>query len=582
MGAKKKQIENINELSGVGEATLEKLNSAGYYDLMSVATASPSVLSEIAGISESVARKMIQESRANLNLGFESGAKLVERRNKVFRISTGSASFDDLLGGGIESGSITEAFGHFGCLTGDTMINTNRNELGKKFRLDYLYKQFNNKPTFTNQKWNLNIPTYVRSFDGDLIRRHKINGVVYSGKKEVWELTLKDGKKIKATAEHNILTQNGWKSLSSLDVANDVVMCDVLRSKKPRKKPIRHHDFYISKPTYHPYTGNRLVLELHRAIYEAHINGLSLKEYIHIIFNDELKAKTLKYIDPQKYHIHHKDENHYNNEISNLECIEKLEHLKLHAAKFFNRFGQGIPEFIGIFSITYVGVEDTYDILCEYPYHNFVANGIVVHNSCKSTLAHILTVNTLAAYPGSKVVFIDTENTFRPERIRQLAEAKKLDVDELMTRIIVGQATNSDHQMLLAEKAAEMLGSKSEDVKLIVVDSLTANFRVEFMGRGVLASRQQKINKHMHVLSKMANAYNIVVFVTNQVMASPQAFTVNELPIGGNIVGHNSTTRIWMRRSKGETRSIKLIDSPHLRDGEVKVEVTNAGFVDIK
>jgi len=580
--AKEKKITELSELDGVGDLTLEKLNLAGYYDLMSMATASPGLLSEVAGISETVARKMIQQARENLNLGFESGVQLVQRREKVFRVSAGTPEFDAILGGGIESGSITEAFGCYGCLTGDTMININRNELGRKFRLDYLYKQFNNKPIFMNKKWNLNIQTYVRSFDGDLIRLHKMITVVYSGKKEVWELFLKDGKKLKATTEHKILTCNGWKQLKDLDIVNDLVMCDTLKPKKSNKIPRKNYDFYMPRPKYHPYTGKRLVLELHRVIYEAHINRLSMQDYLDIIFNNEIKAKTLKYIDPQKYHIHHKDGNHYNNEIGNLECMKKMEHFRLHGKKQFTNFGQGLPEFVGICGINYVGIEDTYDIICEDPHHNFVANGIVVHNSGKSQLAHILTVNALKMFPEGKVAFIDTEGTFRPERIRDLAIALKLKPEELMDRIIVGQAHNSDHQMLLAEKAGELLSTKAEDIKLLIVDSLTAFFRVEFLGRGTLASRQQKINKHMHYLSKLAMMHNVVVFVTNQVMSSPQPYGMSELPIGGNIVGHNSCTRIWMKRSSKNTRTIKLIDSPHLKDDEIKIEVVGEGFIDVK
>jgi len=310
-------ISTIEEIPGVGAATVEKLNLAGYYDLMSVAVAAPGQLAEAAGVSEASARKMIQQARDNMNLGFESGPELIERREKIFRVSTGSVELDRVLGGGVESGSITEGFGCYG--------------------------------------------------------------------------------------------------------------------------------------------------------------------------------------------------------------------------------------------------------------------------SGKSQMAHILAVNTLKQFPDSKVVFIDTEGTFRPERIKQLATHAGLDSVDVMNRCIVGIAYNSNHQMLLAEKAGEMLSSKKEDIKLIIVDSLTAHFRVEYLGRGTLATRQQTINRHMHILAKTAQVYNAIVFVTNQVMSTPDSRWGNpEAPIGGNIVGHNSVTRLYIRRSAKNTRKIKLIDSPHLKDDETVVEVTDAGFVDVK
>ncbi|MBI5002814.1 DNA repair and recombination protein RadA, partial [Candidatus Woesearchaeota archaeon] len=144
----------------------------------------------------------------------------------------------------------------------------------------------------------------------------------------------------------------------------------------------------------------------------------------------------------------------------------------------------------------------------------------------KTQVGHILAVNAVAAdIDNNPVVFyVDTENTFRPERIKQLAEAKGLDADKVLKCIKVGRAYNSDHQMLLVEKVEEMINEQQMNVKLIVVDSLTAHFRAEFVGRGTLAERQQKINKHMHNLLKIADTQNICVYVTNQVMSKPDQF----------------------------------------------------------
>ncbi len=199
------------------------------------------------------------------------------------------------------------------------------------------------------------------------------------------------------------------------------------------------------------------------------------------------------------------------------------------------------------------------------------------YGSGKTQVAHLLAVSTLATFPGSTVVYIDTENTFRPERIQQFAAGKGVDPEEALSRIKVAKAYNSDHQMLLAEKVEEIV--KQESVRLVIVDSLTAHFRAEFVGRGSLAERQQKLNKHMHVLSKLADMYNLSVYVTNQVMAKPDQFFGDPTEaIGGHIVGHNSTFRVYLRRGKKGTRVAKLVDAPNMPDAECVFNVTEAAL----
>src|SRR3989344_2157835 len=200
------------------------------------------------------------------------------------------------------------------------------------------------------------------------------------------------------------------------------------------------------------------------------------------------------------------------------------------------------------------------------------------YGSSKTQIAHQLCVSIQAK--GGKAVYIDTENTFRPERIAQMAKSLELDQEQTLKNIKVARAYNSDHQMLLAEKVEELL-REDKDIRLVVVDSLTALFRAEYVGRGTLATRQQKINRHMHTLAKMADLYNVCVFVTNQVMSKPDQFFGDPTEaIGGHIVGHNSTFRIYMRRGKKGTRVAKLIDSPNLPEGETIFEVLEGGIRD--
>ena len=202
--------------------------------------------------------------------------------------------------------------------------------------------------------------------------------------------------------------------------------------------------------------------------------------------------------------------------------------------------------------------------------------------SGKTQIGHILAVNAQKQYPGSTVVYIDTENTFRPERIQQLAKSADLDPTEVLKNIKVAKAFNTDHQMLFGEKVEDLIKKQGLDVKLVIVDSLTAHFRAEYIGRGTLAERQQKINRHMRDLSKIAQIHNLCVYMTNQVMARPDMFFGDPTtPIGGHIVGHASTFRIYLRKGKKGSRVAKLIDSPNLPEGEASFYVETSGLKDI-
>ncbi|AJF61623.1 DNA repair and recombination protein RadA [archaeon GW2011_AR15] len=202
--------------------------------------------------------------------------------------------------------------------------------------------------------------------------------------------------------------------------------------------------------------------------------------------------------------------------------------------------------------------------------------------SGKTQIAHMLAVQCQKQDETAMAVFIDTENTFRPERIIELAKGAGLDPDKVLGNIKVARAFNSDHQMLLAEKVSDLITKQKLNVKVVIVDSLTAHFRAEFIGRGTLAERQQKLNKHMHELLRLADSHNLLVYVTNQVMARPDVFFGDPTAaIGGHVVAHASTFRIYLRKGKKGSRVAKLVDSPNLPDGEVAFVVETSGLKDI-
>ena len=200
----------------------------------------------------------------------------------------------------------------------------------------------------------------------------------------------------------------------------------------------------------------------------------------------------------------------------------------------------------------------------------------------KTQIAHQLCVNVqLPRDRGGiegRALYIDTEGTFRPERIIQMAEALDLDYKKVLKNIIYGRAYNSDHQILLIKEAANII--KDKNIKLIIVDSLIGHFRSEYVGRGTLANRQQLINKHIHDLLRLCDIHSeLAVMFTNQVSAKPDVFYGNPLTAtGGNIVAHGSTIRIFLRKGKGEQRVAKMVDAPHLPEGEAVFTITEQGI----
>lgn len=203
--------------------------------------------------------------------------------------------------------------------------------------------------------------------------------------------------------------------------------------------------------------------------------------------------------------------------------------------------------------------------------------------SSKTQICFQLAVNaTLPEERGglnSDVIIIDSENTFRPERIIQMATHLGVDPQETLKRIHVARAFNSQHQILLVEKAMEL--AKDLKVRLLIVDSLTSHFRAEYVGRVSLAERQQILNRHMHDLLNFATLNNAAIVVTNQVAAKPDAFFGDPTrPIGGHIVGHTATFRIYLRKGKAGKRIARLIDSPNLPEGEAVFMVTEDGIKD--
>jgi DNA repair protein RadA len=201
----------------------------------------------------------------------------------------------------------------------------------------------------------------------------------------------------------------------------------------------------------------------------------------------------------------------------------------------------------------------------------------------KTQICHQLSVNVQLPYErgglSGGAVYIDSEGTFRWERIEAMARALGLDPDKVMDNIYYVRAYNSDHQMSLVEELFSFV--PKNNIKLVVIDSVTSHFRAEYPGREHLAERQQKLNAHLHQLMRLAEAYNIAVVVTNQVMARPDVFYGDPtVAVGGHVLAHVPGVRVQLKKARGNKRIARIVDAPHLPEGEAVFAITDEGIRD--
>jgi DNA repair protein RadA len=203
--------------------------------------------------------------------------------------------------------------------------------------------------------------------------------------------------------------------------------------------------------------------------------------------------------------------------------------------------------------------------------------------SGKTQICHQLAVNVqLPKDKGgleAKAVYIDSEGTFRWERIEAMARGVGLDPDKVMENIYWIRAVNSHHQMAIVEELFDLL--KKENIKLVVIDSITSHFRAEFPGRENLAMRQQLLNKHLHQLMRLAEIFDVAVVITNQVMARPDVFYGDPTQaVGGHVLYHAPGVRVQLKKSRGNKRIARVVDAPHIPEGETVFVITEWGIRD--
>lgn len=183
---------------------------------------------------------------------------------------------------------------------------------------------------------------------------------------------------------------------------------------------------------------------------------------------------------------------------------------------------------------------------------------------------------------NGKCIWIDSEHTFRSNRIIDIATKLELDADQALDNITVARAHNSAEQQLILEEVEKMV-TEDKTIKLIVVDSSTGLFRADYLGRGTLSERQQRIQQFMTLAGRIADFHKIAFILTNQVQKDPSMFFGGDptKPIGGDVVAHNSTYRVYFKKA-GKKRIAKMIDSPGHAETEVNFGLGSAGVMDIE
>jgi hypothetical protein len=283
-------------------------------------------------------------------------------------------------------------FFEMGCVASSTRVKVNRGGASREYSIEELYRKFHSVGLAPRERgFDLTIPTYCRSWNGKFIQRNRIVNVLRQGEKKVFRIKLKRHE-IKVTEDHELLTQRGWVAARFLMPGKDFLAIDTLfkhqRKRRKKKSPKPRYGTNQVGP-FHPFgyrtrlRGKKIFqLEVHRIIFDAHQNGLSLEEFKKATF----AKNNLQFTDPKKFHIHHRDGNYRNNRIENLERLPKEVHLQHHCRGYEN-FEHGKVGFRIVQSVEPIGMEMTYDLVCDNPHRNFVANGIVVHNCGKTGTA---------------------------------------------------------------------------------------------------------------------------------------------------------------------------------------------------
>ncbi len=286
---------------------------------------------------------------------------------------------------GAAPGMTTVVTGKTGCLAGDTLVSINRAGKGYSLRIADLVHMHQGGAR-GGKRFDPCIPTMVRAMlDDGTVGLVRLDDAYTSGTLQTFRLSLDDGKQIEATSDHRFWTTRGWLRLDQLRVGVDEVFVE--ESRRPIKRGRKQKPWYRLRVTkLHPHRGRRGIrvgqptVPLHRLVVEASMNQIPLKEYLRRL--NEGPIDGLVFLDPSLV-VHHKDENPANNALSNLEVMTDLQHKQVHRDLALANIAVKVKPSL-VTGLERLGEVPTYDLSMAGP-HNFIANGMVVHNSGKTT-----------------------------------------------------------------------------------------------------------------------------------------------------------------------------------------------------
>lgn len=562
-----KKITEIIDLPGVGEKAAEKLNEAGFYDLMSIASSSPGQIVDVASIGESAAKKIINAARNNLDMGFMSGNELVEARKKIKKISTGSKAVDELVNGGFETGTLTGVHADAGCVDKDTEF-------------------------LSEDGWK-KISEYE---EGDKVLQYKLNGTAEFVKPREYIklkssslklLTNNYGTNQCLSDEHRVLYYHKNEEPITKQLSEILKLHNSFRARFPGKYKttfVPTSNISLNEKEIQTLAEGLINNEQDVEVNLYKINIVSLEMfYDHFEIYKEYTAKTEKNADYIQFIL---ASNGVRATITEtFEGDKKIYKIIKHEENKVPLLGSSkeepqVKEFVPLDGYKYCfSVPSSYLVLRRD------GKIFITGNSGKTAIAYQLAVNAIkpedeGGLEGA-VVWIDSEKSFIPDRVVEIAEHNGVDPVKALENIKYMRVYSTDHQMLAVDKVKELI-KDGVNVKLIIVDSIMALFRVDYQARGELAVRQQKLNKHLSTLMKVADIYNICVYVTNQVMARPDSFFGDpRQAVGGFVLSHSLKTILFLRKGKQGSRVAKLVDSPILPDGETVFKITEKGIEDI-
>jgi hypothetical protein len=357
------------------------------------------------------------------------------------------ATFNEIVGG-FRPKEFSILCGSTGCLGGSAKIPINRAKKGLTITIQELYETLHG---ISPSKYDASIPTFVRSFNGQNIQLHKVKNVFISGIKKTWRLNTDQKSGLRLTNCHRVMTTRGWVRADHL-VNGDLIAMDSGKPSKRLNKKDKAFDSFFGRVKFHPHKtkcNHDFRIAKHRAIYEANLNNLTIDEYLKIIRFDESTSNKLKFINPNTYHIHHIDENHQNNEIDNLQMLLKAEHFALHGDE--SNFNQGQIRWCKFTGLDMPSEEAVYDIECEDPFHNFIANGLVVHNSGKTSLLANWSAELLAGKVKHFVMSVETGHMDFLARVVSVMVNEDLNTGDPVPREKLLRIGVNNHEKLFSE-----------------------------------------------------------------------------------------------------------------------------------